>query len=378
MQRATTKRATIVKTLALASVCGMAIWISPTPASARIKLATLPAKSNLTLRFDHPQLVFVEEERVIALQQGENTIDFSWAGTTIDKASIVFRPADAASPVLVLSTSYPPGENALTWAVSSPAPRSEAFRVSYLMGSISRETSFDLLINKAETIGTLKHSFKIVNGSGEDFDDANFVLPGGQSIKNSVDYGEAKQVLLHAYKDIPLRKEYVFDLARASDAVQTDFVFKNSADQQLGRQPFDAGKVRMYQMNEKGERTFLGEDWGKFTAIGDELRLYVGVAQDVKVERKVWQDKHENVRGNVYDVDAIIRYELKNFKDKAVKVKIVERVDGEWEFKEDSTTGPIAKRVSNEEVHFEVVVEPTKDPTKPQTADFHFMHKNVW
>ena len=39
---------------------------------------------------------------------------------------------------------------------------------------------------------------------------------------------------------------------------------------------------------------FLGEDWGKFTPIDDEMKLYLGVAQDVVVKRTI--EKNEAFR----------------------------------------------------------------------------------
>ncbi|MCK6441015.1 MAG: hypothetical protein L6Q71_12540, partial [Planctomycetes bacterium] len=300
------KTVTTIKTAALLGTCLLGVALSPSSVDARIKLATLPQKQNVQVRFDHPSLVFVEEERVIALQEGTNTIDFSWAGTTIDKGSIVFRPVAAGSPVQVLSTSYPPGENALTWAVSSPDARSEAFRVSYLMGAIGRETAYRLVIEQDEKSASLKHDFKVVNQSGEHFTDATFVLAGGQSFKNSVEYGESKQVRAKSYENVKIRKEYVFDQTRDGKNVLTDYVLKNSKDIGLGVEPMQAGKVRLFQKDNAGTTAFLGEDWGKFTAIGDDMRLYIGVAQDLKVERKVMEEKQMNRRGNVCDYDMVI------------------------------------------------------------------------
>ncbi|MCA8947519.1 MAG: hypothetical protein KDB29_14890, partial [Planctomycetes bacterium] len=76
----------LIFTLAGAALVASAIGIAqPEPAQARIKLATLPDKEAVVVRFDHASQVLVEEERTISLQKGVNTVDFSWAGTNIDK-----------------------------------------------------------------------------------------------------------------------------------------------------------------------------------------------------------------------------------------------------------------------------------------------------
>ena len=41
--------------------------------------------------------------------------------------------------------------------------------------------------------------------------------------------------------------------------------------------------MRIFQEDSHGDTAFLGEDWGKFTPLDDEMRLSVGTAQDVVV-----------------------------------------------------------------------------------------------
>ncbi len=369
-----------------ALLCGSAIalfmGLLAETSHARIKLATLPDKENVKIRFDHPYLVFAEEDREIALQQGQNTIDFSWAGTTIDKSSIVFRPLDPDTPIKILSTSYPPGENALTWQVFSPDARSEQFRVSYLMGSIDRKTSYQVVVSADEKSATLKHYFKITNHSGEDFDDASFVMASGKNFQRSLEYGEAKRMLARRYEEVQLQKEYVFDQWRDSKAVSTDYVLQNASGVGLGEEAFEYGKVRIYQSDGKGGTAFIGEDWGEFTPVGENMRLFIGTAQDIKVERKLFSYEKKNIRGNVYDTDEWLHYEIKNFKQEPVELTVVERINGEWEFQNDTnlagTPVQIAEQETNEEVRFRVQIPPTTDPEKPTILKFHYQRKNVW
>ena len=46
----------------------------------------------------------------------------------------------------------------------------------------------------------------------------------------------------------------------------------------FGQAPLQFGKVRIFQDDGRGSTAFIGEDWGKFTPLDDEMRLYVGTA----------------------------------------------------------------------------------------------------
>lgn len=364
---------TLALTAGAASTIGL---LTPTPASARIKLATLPDREAVVVRFDNPNAVMVEEERTISLQKGVNNVDFSWAGTNIDKGSIIFRPVDAAAKIEILSTSYPPGEAALTWQISSAEAVSVKFRLSYLMANIQRETDYRMLVTKDESTCSFKHYFKIMNWSGGRFQSADFVTRDGKKFEKGLENGEAKRVLVNGWENVKLTKEYVYDLTRQSeDKVLTDYVLKNAKEIGLGTIPLEYGKVRIYQDDGSGTTAFTGEDWGRFTPIGDDMRLNIGTAQDIKIEMKKMVNDVQNRRGNVYDTDEIDEYEIKNFKDTEAVVTLVLRVADEWEFKTDSTGYESYERKDNETVHFKV-----KAPAKgtPVKLKFHYQRKNVW
>lgn len=364
---------TLAGTAALASVIGIS---RPTMVEARIKLATLPDKEAVVVRFDHPNQVLVEEERTISLQKGVNTVDFSWAGTNIDKGSIVFRPVDVNSKVEILSTSYPPGEAALTWSIASPDARSEKFRLSYLMANIQRETDYRAMVSNDEKTLTFRHYFKIRNWSGGHFDNADFITRDGKTFEKGLDQGEAKRVLVNKWDKVTLNKEYVYDLTRQYEGkVMTDYVLKNTKEAGLGAIPLEYGKVRIYQDDGKGTTAFTGEDWGQFTAIGDDMRLNIGIAQDIKVEFKKMVNDVENRRGNVYDTNEVDEFEIKNFKDSEVELTLVLRVQGEWEMQKDSEGYTSFERVDNETIKFKV-----KAPAKgaPVKLKFHYKRLNNW
>jgi hypothetical protein len=364
---------TIAATIAFTGFVGVT---TEQPAQARIKLATLPDKEAVVVRFDHPHAVLVEEERTLTLQKGLNNVDFSWAGTAIDKGSIVFRAVDADSDVVVLSTSYPPGEAALTWQINSPEAQSEKFRLSYLMANIQRETDYRAIVSTDEQTCTFRHYFKIRNWSGGHFEQADFITRDGKTFEKGLDQGEAKRVLVNKWDDVKVIKEYVYDTTRQHEGkVLTDYVLKNVKDNGLGAIPLEYGKVRIYQQDSAGTTAFTGEDWGQFTPIGDDMRLNIGIAQDIKIEFKKMQNNVVNRRGNVYDTDEIDEYQIKNFKDSEAEVILVLRVAAEWQMQADSSGFSSYERVDNETIKFKVKAPAKGEPVK---LKFHYKRLNNW
>ena len=116
--------------------------------------------------------------------------------------------------------------------------------------------------------------------------------------------------------------------------------------------------------------TFLGEDWGRFTPIDDEMRLYLGVAQDIVVKRTIDRNDKVRVAGNLFDQVVTIKYEIENFKDSPVTLDIVENLrqirtevrggdngrDVQWELGKDTTFegGPDKEKSTFEKQVFHV------------------------
>ena len=114
----------------LGMVCaflGLLTLAGTTAHAPGIKLITLPVRERVEIQLDNPSATLIEEERTVPLVKGVNQVDFSWANTTIDPDTILFRfiapgsDLGGAKPLeaRVLSVSYPPNENALVWQVAS-------------------------------------------------------------------------------------------------------------------------------------------------------------------------------------------------------------------------------------------------------------------
>ena len=197
------------KTRILLATIGLLI-VTPM-AQARIKLVALPERAATIIRLDNPNATLIEEERVLTLQKGLNKVDFSWKGVQIDEDSIRLEVLDHPDGVNLLSVSYPPGEAALVWEISSGGDYAETVRISYLLSNIDRLITYKAVADKAETQVDLKSYVVLRNFSGEDFEKARILLDYGEAFEQGIDHEETKRVLFLKAPDVPIRKIWTFD-----------------------------------------------------------------------------------------------------------------------------------------------------------------------
>ena len=379
------------------------------PAFGRIKLITLPVRERVEIQLDNENATLIEEERIVPLVQGENQVDFSWANTQIDPNTIVFRvvaPADGKqADIKVLSVSYPPNEAALVWAVSSTESGPARVRISYLLGNLSKSFNYRAVASKDEKSLTLSQYMRLQNFANEEFGDAALFAVFGKEFTRAVGLNETREMLANKFANVPVTKTYTASLAEFGYLDQPQnklrvpmhYVLKNDKKNNLGLAPLPFGKVRIFIEggDEKQSNTaFLGEDWGKFTPVDDEMRLYLGVAQDIVVKRTIEKNEQLRIAGNLYNQDITIKYEIENFKDQPVTLDLAENVrfirdqllgnknrDVEWELKDDSTLGERDKDKSTFEKAVFHVKLPGKDKdgkAEKLTHKLHLVLKNEW
>jgi hypothetical protein len=346
----------LILTLAGAAVLGMTTY-----AEARIKLTTLPERDTVRVDIQNGRYTLVEEERTVNLQAGRNQVDFSWANINIDKDSIVIRVIRADGEVHVLNTNYPPNENALYWVVSAARAGPAVIRISYLIGNMAAEPSYQGIVENDEKKLLLQVYMTVTNTSGESLGECT-VQPGvGKTTVRYFNDGERKRMLAAKFADVPVAKRFVFDATVDKERTRMYYRMTNDKENQMGRFPLPKGKVRLFIKEPKADgdavrsQAFLGEDWAQYTPLFAPLDLYVGVAQDVKVERftmdpeggpKAAFDEQTCPRFTLDGKEGVtkpqfrhersrFRYRLQNFKtDKgqpvSVPLTIKEHVDGEW------------------------------------------------
>lgn len=349
-------------------------WVLPTVALARIKLITLPVRERVEIQLDNPNATLVEEERIVPLVKGLNQVDFSWANTQIDPNTILFRVIDrAADPkqegeekqpagepldVKVLSVSYPPNEAALVWQVSASDSGSARVRISYLLGNLSKSFNYRAVASRDESTLTMSQYMRLQNLANESFGSTGLWAGYGQKFLKPIGLNETKEMLAARYEAVPIRKTYTCDPSQFGYTDQPQnklrvpmhYVLKNDEANHMGQSPLEYGKVRIFQEDGRGSTAFIGEDWGKFTPLDDEMRLYLGVAQDIVVKRTIERNDVVRVAGNLFNREVVVKFEIENFKDKAVTLDVSENLrflrnevhgdtgrDVEWELQDGTT-----------------------------------------
>jgi hypothetical protein len=411
------------------SVFVLAVFLAlPEAAMARIKLITLPVRERVEIQLDNPNATMVEEERVVPLVKGVNQVDFSWANTQIDPNTIVFRviaaaddkPAAAAAPaekaekaekpekaeklldVKVLSVSYPPNEASLVWQVASSGSGGARVRISYLLGNLNKSFNYRAVASHDEKTLTVSEYMRLQNLANESFGSTEIWAGFGPRFHKPVGLNETKEMLVEKFVDVPVKKTYSCDpqtygyLDRPQNKllVPMHYVLKNDKANHLGVSPLQYGKVRIFQDDGHGATAFLGEDWGKFTPLDDEMRISIGTAQDVVVKRTIDKNEQRRVAGNLYDRDVVVKYEIENFKDKAVTLDIIENVryvrnevggdtgrDAQWELGKNTTIVDQDKEKSTfEQVTFHVALPARGADTKAEKIvhKLHLVIKNEW
>jgi len=393
-------------------------------ASARIKLAALPQRQRVEIQLDNGNYTLVEEERIVPLlkstaKTGNNMIDFSWSNTRIDKNSILFRPlavrvggkfrlikkVDGQKEVSVINVAYPPGENALVWEVYAANACAVKVRVSYLISNLTRTFAYRALADKEETRLFLKKYIQLRNYSGEEFGLAGVWAGFGPKFFKQVGQQEDIKLLLHRFENVPIQKTYTCDwyahgplnpAKPLCSKILMHYKLINDKANGMGLFPLQPGKVRIFIKDGRGGEAFLGEDWAKLTPLDDKMKLFLGESRDVVCKRIVKDNKRHRIRGNLFNQEIWIKYEIENFKDKPVTLDITEQMnriarkygadphgDAEWE---------IGSQTSNEieftyehgrarpVLHVKLPAQPKdkKQKVKKQTFIFHFTIKNLW
>ena len=328
-----------LRPFALAAAAAVAL-IPALDALARVKLITLPVRERVEVRLDHPDATLVEEERVVPLLEGRNQIDFSWKNVSVDPGTLVFRvlgPADGQGDmdVNVISVTYPPDENALVWDVHASRAGSATVRISYLLGGLTKAFAYRAVAGADEQTLTLEQYLRVQNFAAEAYDDTTVHAGYGENFSRPIGSNETRQMLAADYDAVPVVKAYTVDAAGLGYLDRADhklrcamhYVLENTEEQGLGREALPAGKVRLFQTDPAGTRAFIGEDFTRFTPVGDKARLFVGVAQDVVVRRTIERRETQDKGANLHDAHVVIKYEIENFKDGEIPLDVVEEID---------------------------------------------------
>ncbi len=183
---------------------------------------------------------------------------------------------------------------------------------------------------------------------------------------------QQKQIALLSAAHVPTEKEYRLEndpyryhslhnctLPEVGDTrkVAVYLTYQNREADGLGL-PLPKGIVRVYKNDRNGQPQFIGEDRINHTAKNDCILLKLGSAFDIKGEWQMtdlqyleageWKSRHRGKPSKFSIIKEYLltcRVTLKNAKDKAVTVTVVEPIPGDWRMQEE--THPHEKAEAN-------------------------------
>jgi hypothetical protein len=283
----------------------------------------------------------------------------------------------------------------LVMYLNAPQAADDTLELSYLTGGLSWRADYVAELSKNEDKLDLNGWVTLTNTSGATYQNVKLQLVAGDvnqvqdPILQSSDVGrlrmaakaapqmaeeglfeyhlytldrpttiaenQNKQVALLSASAVPVRKELLlrgadyYYRSNAGDLGQKLKVgvyteFDNKAPG-LGM-PLPRGTVRVYKKDSAGNAQFIGEDRIDHTPKNEKIRLKLGDAFDVTADKK--QTSFEKIAGTSrynYVFDAAFEITLKNAKDQAVQIKVVEPVPGDWQMLSESA--PHTKETSN-------------------------------
>jgi hypothetical protein len=153
----------------------------PALAWADVDLVTIPRREGTQLTiYNSEDVTMVRENRLLTLKKGLNRIQFSWANTLIDPTSIDFRILDHQDQVDLLDTTFPSGRNdALQWNITSQVAGKVPVEIRYFTSGITWSADYVGIANQDETSLRLTGYVRVVNNSGELYDNAETRLVVG-------------------------------------------------------------------------------------------------------------------------------------------------------------------------------------------------------
>jgi len=157
------------------------VWAIPAIAIADVDLVTLPTREGVQLTiYNSEDITMVRENRLLTVKKGINRIQFSWSNTLIDPTSIDFRILNGQGQVDLLDTTFPAGRNdALQWNISSRIDGKIPVEIRYFTSGITWSADYVGIANENETKLRLTGYVRVLNNSGELYDNAQTRLVVG-------------------------------------------------------------------------------------------------------------------------------------------------------------------------------------------------------
>jgi len=301
----------------------------------------------------------------------------------------------------------------LTMIVDSDKSGTKEMELSYLTGGLQWQADYVAELNAAEDALNLSGWVTLTNKSGATYKHAKLQLvagdvhqvPAERAFDNSrrqkmmleampatapnmaqedlfeyhlytlgrpttIAENQRKQVALLQAASVPCEKEFLlpgssYYYHQAYGEIGRKFTvgvfvtIENCKKNHLGL-PLPKGVVRVYKEDSNGSLQFVGEDKIDHTPENETIRLKLGDAFDLTAAKK--QTDFKKIGGDSrynYIYEAAFEVKLKNAKKRAVEIKVVEPISGDWEILTESLNH---KKESSRAVSWRVPV-PAKGET---------------
>jgi hypothetical protein len=254
----------------------------------------------------------------------------------------------------------------LVWTLNSDRAGKERAEISYLTNNVNWHAEYVAVVNQKDTGLKLDGWVSLDNKSGATYRNAKLKLVAGevhrvqprQPIRPmaedmmqmkaagapqfeehpffeyhiytlerpaTVADRETKQLSLFPSATAPAKKVFTYDGQRNPKDVMVEMEFVNAKDNGLGM-ALPAGKVRVFKEDADGSLEFVGEDAIDHTPRDEKVRVYLGNAFDVVGERI--QTDFQRISNRT--TEQSVKIEIRNHKDEAIEVTVVEHLYGDW------------------------------------------------
>ena len=147
-------------------------------ASAKVDLVTLPSRDTVQLTiYNSADMTLVRESRALTLDEGKNSLQFSWANTLIDPTSLEMLPKANAAQINIADLVYPPRvQNLGLWNINSSVKGKVPVEITYLTSGLTWRAFYMGTLTNDEKAMRLEGYVRVTNNSGEDYENAQVRL----------------------------------------------------------------------------------------------------------------------------------------------------------------------------------------------------------
>lgn len=359
-------------------------------AMANVEVSVVQARGNVMLTIYGPQLTLVQEERTAAFSKGANSLAFTWSGAGVDPNSVHFEAVEPQDAWTVRGVTLPAGANSMIWEIESKRNWLGQVRFTYHVTGFEWDARYEAFANSDETEMELTGWVSITNGTGEAYRDARVRLVLGSprlapprladvSVRaraekeavreeavfapllepaferegfadysiftlkraESLEPGQTRRSVAVESPKVRIHRYFVYDPRRYGDRVAMLYEFRNSKENGLG-EPLPSGVVRLYRRGTAGDVALVGEDTIRVVPADEDVKLHVGSAGNVVVERKLMDSQRLN---EVFDEKRqLVKYDLveqysiavRNRRETPAQVRVVEHITPPWTMLEQS------------------------------------------